>query len=69
MRTRGSLSGPCDVLDGLLALQQPKDVDPRRYCFRMFSTIKTTDKRYAEVVNCGLWIASGVWRDDELIIE
>ncbi|KAH8180182.1 UPF0311 protein [Sarocladium implicatum] len=70
MRTRGSLSGPCDVLDNLLSpLSTPKTTDPRRYGFRMFSTIKTTDKRYAEIVNCGLWVASGVWRNDELIIE
>lgn len=69
MRTRGSLSGPCDVLDSLLSLRQAKDVDPRRYGFRMFSTIKTSDKRYAEVVNCGLWVASGVWKGEELIIE
>jgi hypothetical protein len=70
MRTRGSLSGPCDVLDALLSpLHTPKQIDPRRYGFRMFSTIKTTDKRYAEIVNCGLWVAGGVWRGDELIIE
>lgn len=70
MRTRGSLSGPCDVLDALLSpLHTPKQIDPRRYGFRMFSTIKTTDKRYAEIVNCGLWVAGGVWRGDELIID
>jgi hypothetical protein len=70
MRTRGSLSGPCDVLDSLLAPRQvPKTIDPRRYGFRMFSTIKTADKRYAETVNCGLWVASGVWRGEELIME
>jgi hypothetical protein len=70
MRTRGSLSGPCDVLDALLSpIHTPKTIDPRRYGFRMFSTIKTTDKRYAEIVNCGLWVAGGVWRGDELIID
>jgi hypothetical protein len=35
----------------------------------MFSTIKSADKRYAEFVNCALWVASGVWKDDELIVE
>jgi hypothetical protein len=69
MRTRGSLSGPSDVLDALLSPRKPKDIDPRRYGFRMFSTIKTADKRYAEIVNCGLWVASGVWRGQELVIE
>lgn len=69
MRTRGSLSGPCDVLDTLLSPRQPKDIDPRRYGFRMFATVKSPDKRYAEIVNCGLWTASGVWSGDELIIE
>ncbi|EQL02467.1 Outer membrane protein, beta-barrel [Ophiocordyceps sinensis CO18] len=69
MRTRGSLSGPCDILDTLLSPRQPKDIDPRRYGFRMFATVKSPDKRFAEIVNCGLWIASGVWSGDELIIE
>ncbi|ODA83635.1 hypothetical protein RJ55_02150 [Drechmeria coniospora] len=69
MRTRGSLSGPCDLLDSLLGLRQPQDVDPRRYAFRMFATVKTPDKRYGDIVNCGLWVASGVWRAEQLIIE
>lgn len=69
MRTRGSLSGPCDVLDALLSPCGPKNIDPRRYGFRMFATMKTADKRYAEIVNCGLWVASGTWRGDQLIIE
>ncbi|KEY68010.1 hypothetical protein S7711_09789 [Stachybotrys chartarum IBT 7711] len=69
MRTRGSLSGPSDILDTLLNPRKPKDIDPRQYGFRMFSTIKTADKRYADIVNCGLWVASGVWRDQELVIE
>lgn len=35
----------------------------------MFATVKTPDKRYAEIVNCGLWVASGMWSGEELIIE
>ncbi|KAH8721928.1 hypothetical protein BGZ61DRAFT_492369 [Ilyonectria robusta] len=69
MRTRGSLSGPSDVLDALLSPRSPKDIDPRRYGFRMFATIKTADKRYAEIVNCGLWVASGAWRGEHLVID
>lgn len=69
MRTRGSLSGPSDILDALLSPRKPKDIDPRRYGFRMFATIKTADKRYAEIVNCGLWVASGAWRGEHLIID
>lgn len=69
MRTRGSLSGPSDILDILLSPRNPKDVDPRRYGFRMFATFKTADKRYAEIVNCGLWVASGAWRGEHLVIE
>ncbi|KAM0201297.1 hypothetical protein ACHAPI_002172 [Fusarium lateritium] len=69
MRTRGSLSGPADVLDTLLSPRAPKDIDPRRYGFRMFATFKTSDKRYAEIVNCGLWVASGAWRGEHLVIE
>lgn len=69
MRTRGSLSGPSDILDALLNPRNPKDIDPRRYGFRMFATIKTADKRYAEIVNCGLWVASGAWRGEHLVID
>ncbi|KAF5988161.1 hypothetical protein FCOIX_634 [Fusarium coicis] len=69
MRTRGSLSGPADVLDTLLSPRAPKDIDPRRYGFRMFATFKTSDKRYAEIVNCGLWVASGAWRGEHLVID
>ncbi|KAJ6788294.1 hypothetical protein PWT90_08580 [Aphanocladium album] len=69
MRTRGSLSGPCNVLDVLLSPRKAKDIDPRQYSFRMFCTVKAADKRYAELVNCGLWVASGVWKGDELIID
>ncbi|OAA60660.1 Outer membrane protein, beta-barrel [Cordyceps fumosorosea ARSEF 2679] len=69
MRTRGSLSGPCNVLDVLLSPRKAKDIDPRQYSFRMFCTVKAADKRYAELVNCGLWVASGVWKGDQLIID
>ncbi|PNY23074.1 Uncharacterized protein TCAP_06971 [Tolypocladium capitatum] len=69
LRTRGSLSGPCDTLDALLGPRQPKDIDPRQYGFRMFATIKTPDRRYAEIVNYGLWVASGAWHGEELIID
>ncbi|KAG6141380.1 hypothetical protein E4U24_005746 [Claviceps purpurea] len=69
MRTRGSLSGPCDILDSLLGPGQSKDIDARQYGFRMFATVKTPDKRYAEIVNCGLWVASGMWSGEELIID
>ncbi|PHH61349.1 hypothetical protein CDD82_2153 [Ophiocordyceps australis] len=69
LRTRGSLSGPCNLLDSLLGPRQPKDVDPRQYSFRMFATVKTPDKRYADFVNCGLWVASGVWHGTQLIID
>ncbi|KAG6008441.1 hypothetical protein E4U21_004463 [Claviceps maximensis] len=69
MRTRGSLSGPCDILDSLLGPDQSKHIDPRQYGFRMFTTVKTSDERYAEIVNCGLWVASGMWSGEELIID
>lgn len=69
MHTRGSVSGPCCVLDSLLCPQMKKDIDPRQYGFRMFCTMKTLDQRYVELVNCGLWIASGIWQGDELILE
>lgn len=69
MRTRGALSGPCDILDILLCPWKTKNIDARKYSFRMFCTMKAADERYAELVNCGLWVASGIWKGDELIIE
>lgn len=69
MRTRGSLSGPSEILDALLSCREPKYIDCRKYGFRMFLTVKTSDKRYAEIVNCGLWVASGIWRGEQLLID
>ncbi|KAJ2983930.1 hypothetical protein NQ176_g352 [Zarea fungicola] len=69
MHTRGSLSGPSDVLDIILSPKRIKDIDPRRYNFRMFCTVRAADNRYSELLNCGLWIASGNWKGEELIID
>lgn len=70
VRTRGTLSGASHVLDTLLSpLGGRNVVDPRAYSFRTFCTLTTHDNRYIEQLNAGLWVASGVWKGDDMIIE
>ena len=69
MRAKGSLSGPSNVLDTVLNARHLQDVDAREYAFRMFATLKTPDTRFSEIVNPGLWVASGAWHGEGLIIE
>lgn len=69
MHTRGALSGRCDVLDNLINPYTAKEINPNYYSFRSFCTIKTVDARYVERLNCGLWVTSGIWKDDGMTIE
>lgn len=69
VRTRGALSGASHVLDTLLSPLGGRNVDPRAYSFRMFCTLTTQDHRYIEHLNAGLWVASGIWKEDDMIIE
>ncbi|KAJ2980904.1 hypothetical protein NQ176_g2357 [Zarea fungicola] len=69
VRTRGALSGPCHVLDQIIDPRKKKEFAPQEYSFRMFCTVKATDHRYVELVNTGLWVASGAWKDRNLIID
>ncbi|WYZ39534.1 hypothetical protein EsH8_III_001448 [Colletotrichum jinshuiense] len=70
METKGHLSGPADVLDRvILGSDGDARVDPRRYCFRVFISLATTDERYAGAVASALWVGSGMWDRGELVIE
>ncbi|KAI1506081.1 hypothetical protein F5X99DRAFT_367067 [Biscogniauxia marginata] len=69
IRTRGFRTGPKDVL---LALQDPTkadNIDPSTYKFRLFVTMETGDRRYAEKVNHSMWIGSGMRKGSEVIYE
>lgn len=66
LRTRGYITYLPGSLDNILR----GDVDDTKgYAFRMVMSLRTEDLRYAETVNLGLWIGSGVWKGDELIVE
>lgn len=72
MRTHGVLSGPADLLD---AFSKPfgngTGLDPRRcgYSYRMVIHMTTAHEKLAGVVNAAMWIGSGIWKEDELVIE
>lgn len=54
------------------ALRDPEkadSVDARLVQYRVTLSMKTTDERYAEKVNFGLWVGSCLWRGSEVIYE
>ncbi|OHE99445.1 hypothetical protein CORC01_05245 [Colletotrichum orchidophilum] len=70
MGTRGFLAGPTDILDGIAHRPDGETrIDPRRYSYRMVINLTTTDERYAEKVEGVLWVGSGMWDRDELVID
>ncbi|KAK1656440.1 hypothetical protein BDP81DRAFT_487977, partial [Colletotrichum phormii] len=70
MDTRGLLCGPTDVLDGIAHRSESEArIDPRRYSYRVTVNLSTTDERYVEKVRGVLWVGSGIWDRDELVIE
>ncbi|KAK1700926.1 hypothetical protein BDP55DRAFT_639923 [Colletotrichum godetiae] len=69
METKGFLCGPTDVLDGIAHRSESEArIDPRRYNYRMTVNLSTADERYVEKVR-GLWVGSGMWDRDELVVE
>ncbi|OTB00012.1 hypothetical protein M426DRAFT_324670 [Hypoxylon sp. CI-4A] len=68
-KTRGSLTGPTELVK---AVQDPKtsgQVDPRLCQFRVLVTMKTSDERYAAKLNAGMWVGSCAWRGLEIICD
>ena len=61
--------GSQEILRILLDPLKNMRVDPRKYVFRMFMTLKTSDERYAEDLNFGVWVGSGMWRGDQMVFE
>lgn len=68
VRVEGSRTGPVELLKQLRPGCQ-EGVDPRRYQFRLSLRMETADERYAERVNYGLWIGSGVKNVWEFVFE
>ncbi|KAI8266106.1 hypothetical protein K4K56_004950 [Colletotrichum sp. SAR 10_98] len=68
MCTEGSLSGPPNVLDAVKQSGE-SDANSRSYSYRTFISVKTTDERYLERFGAALWVGSGIWTRDELVIE
>lgn len=56
----------------LQALQDPAradQVDPSSYSFRLYVSMETGDARYADKVNSGMWIGSGMRKGAQVIYE
>lgn len=61
-------TGPVEVLKQLRPVCQ-EGVDPRRYRFRLSLRMETDDERYAENLNFGMWVGSGVKNAAEFVFE
>ncbi|KAI0850861.1 hypothetical protein F5Y00DRAFT_232232 [Daldinia vernicosa] len=68
-KTRGNMTGPPELVKALQDPGASASVDPRSCLFRVFVTMKTTDERYAEKLNAGMWIGSCLWKGLEVIYD
>jgi hypothetical protein len=68
VHVEASRTGPLEVLKQLGPGCQ-EGSDPRRYMFRLSLRMETADERYAEKVNFGLWVGSGVKNEWEFVYE
>lgn len=68
-KARGSSTGTAEAMEELKNRETAPRVDPRRYSCRMVITLKTTDERYAEKLNFGMWVGSCYWRGEEIVCE
>lgn len=68
-KTRGFRTGPPELMRALQDPEKAASVDPRLIQYRVALSMKTTDERYAERVNFGLWIGSCLWRGSEVVYE
>lgn len=69
VKTEGWRTGPKEVLEALADPERADSVDPSAYSFRLFIRLETGDERYADAVNYGMWIGSGMRKDREVIYE
>ncbi|KAI0521025.1 hypothetical protein F5B22DRAFT_34734 [Xylaria bambusicola] len=68
-KTRGFRTGPAEAMRALRDPGEAATIDPRQIQYRVSLSMKTTDERYAEKVNLGLWIGSCLWRGSEVIYD
>jgi hypothetical protein len=69
IKTKGWRTGPPEVLAQLTDPEKADNVDPNSYKFRIFVEMETGDERYADKVNCGMWVGSGMRKGAEVIYE
>jgi hypothetical protein len=65
VQTNGWRKGPREVMQRLFDPEQADGVDPNEYSFRLSIKLETGDERYAEIVNSGMWIGSGMRKGSE----
>lgn len=58
----GWRTGPKEVMQRLAVPELAGSVDPKEYLFRLFVRLETGDPRYADKVNTGMWVGSGIRR-------
>ncbi|KAI0118313.1 hypothetical protein GGR51DRAFT_545548 [Nemania sp. FL0031] len=68
-KTRGFRTGPSELMRALQDPEKVESVDARLIQYRVTLSMKTTDERYAEKVNFGLWVGSCLWRGSEVIYD
>ncbi|KAI1130015.1 hypothetical protein F5Y10DRAFT_236812 [Nemania abortiva] len=68
-KTRGFRTGPPELMRALQDPEKADSVDARLIQYRVALSMKTTDERYAEKVNFGLWVGSCLWRGSEVIYD
>ncbi|KAI1778934.1 hypothetical protein F4818DRAFT_437737 [Hypoxylon cercidicola] len=68
-KARGCRTGPPEVMKALEQPETTQQVDPRLCQYRVFITMKTSDKRYAEKLNSGMWIGSCLWKGLEVVYD
>lgn len=62
-------TGPPEVLQQLRDPETAGAVDARRYRFRLNIKMETSDERYAEKLNFGMWVGSGLKNDLDVVFE
>lgn len=69
IKMQGWHIGPAHVLKASADPQLVTPPDPQEYSFRLFINLETGDSRYADEINYGMWVGSGMTRDTEVIYE
>ena len=69
VKTHGWRTGPPEILAQLADPKLADNVDPNNYKFRIFIEMETGDERYRDILNCGMWVGSGMRKGSEVIYE